>query len=113
MVSILTLFVIPFFAVGRPAASAPPAAVDSTEIALVEVENDRNVPVTIYAEQGMRDVRLGVVAALTDSTLRVPDFMLGEGQIKFFARPAGQVEEATDYVEIERGKRVGLVVPAR
>jgi hypothetical protein len=111
MVGIITLLSVPLIGGASPAprTSAPE---DSAAMTLVVVENDRRVPATVYLERGNEDIRLGVVGAFGDGTLRIPDY-LADGEARFFVEPAGQIDESTGSVDIERGTHVGLVIPER
>src|SRR5690349_6425501 len=78
------------------------ASPDSSAITLVEVQNDRKVPVTVYAQDSWGEVRLGVVPADSTVTLRVRDTLVGRGDIDFFVQPRGQPEEETGYLEVRQ-----------
>src|SRR5262245_47268340 len=111
MFSIIRLLTLPLLG-GAPSATPTPAPLDSTAMTLVVVQNARRVPATVYLERGGEDVRLGVVGAFGDTTLRIPDY-LAEGEVRFFVEPTGQLEEGTGPVDVERGTHIGLVIPAR
>jgi hypothetical protein len=111
MVGIITLLSLPLLA-STPSAPRASAPEDSAAMTLVVVENDRRVPATVYLERGDEDIRLGVVGAFGDTTLRIPDY-LAEGDVRFFVEPAGEIDESTGLVDLERGKHVGLVIPQR
>ncbi|HUQ82080.1 MAG TPA: hypothetical protein VM076_13100 [Gemmatimonadaceae bacterium] len=90
------------------------AAVDSSGITLVEVQNDRKVPVTVYAQDSWGEITVGVVPADSTVTLRLRDSFVREGaDIDFFVHPRGQPEEETGYMEVRRGERLGVLVPPR
>jgi hypothetical protein len=86
---------------------------DSSAMTLVEVQNNRNVPVTVYAQDSWGEVELGVVAADSTVTLRVSDAVNPDQAIDFFIHPKGRPDEDTGNVEVHRGERIGIVVPAR
>jgi hypothetical protein len=111
MFGIITLLSLPLLA-GTPSAPRASAPEDSAAMTLVVVENDRRVPATVYLERGDEDIRLGVVAAFGDTTLRIPDYLAG-GNVRFFVEPAGEIDESTGIVDFERGKHVGLIIPQR
>lgn len=111
MFTIITLLAMPLLA-GTPAPPKASAPVDSAAMTLVVVENDRRVPVTVYLEHGDEDIRLGVVGALGDTTLRIPDYLAGD-DVRFFVQPKGQLEEASGALDVARGAHVGLVIPPR
>ena len=111
---ILALVALPLLG-GAPterAARAKPTPDDSAQMTLVVVQNDRDVPVTVYLERGNEEVRLGRVGGMSDSTLRVPDFIAGQ-DVRFFVQPVGESEESTGLVDLERGEHLGLVIPPR
>lgn len=114
MISFIATLAFPvLLATASPSPSAPAAPVDSATLTLVVVQNDLTVPVTVYAQNGAAEYKLGIVAPLGTETLSVPDYALLEGDIQFFVHPVGQVDESTVPLELHRGERVGLVVPQR
>jgi hypothetical protein len=86
---------------------------DSSAMTLVEVQNDRNVPVTVYAQDSWGEFELGVVGADSTATLRVSDPVVVDGDIDFFVRPRGEPTQETGTVEVHRGERLGIIVPAK
>lgn len=111
MFSLITLLALPLLG-GTPSAPRVSAPDDSAAMTLLVVQNDRRVPATVYLERGGEDIRLGVVGAFGDMTMRIPDY-LAEGDVRFFVEPTGEIEEATSVVDVERGKHIGLVIPPR
>lgn len=111
MISIITLLTLPLLG-GTPSAPPAPVPVDSTSMTLLVVQNARRVPATVYLERGGEDIRLGVVGAFGDTTMRIPDY-LAEGEVRFFVDPTGQLEEGTTPIDVERGQHIGLIIPAR
>ena len=89
------------------------AAMDSSTVTLVEVQNDRQVPVTVYAQNSWGEVKLGVVPPDSTVTLRLSDALMRRGEVDFFAHPRGQPEQETGYIEVRRGERLGILVPPR
>ena len=89
------------------------AATDSSNVTLVEVQNDRKVPVTVYAQDSWGEIKLGVVPADSTVTLRLRDDFVSRGDVDFFVQPRGQPEQETGYLEMHRGERLGIVVPPR
>ena len=89
------------------------AATDSSHITLVEVQNDRHVPITVYAQDSWGEIKLGVVPADSTVTLRLRDDFVSRGDVDFFVQPRGQPEQETGYLEMHRGERLGIVVPPR
>jgi hypothetical protein len=94
-----------------PAPASSALTDDSTTMTLVVVQNRRNVPVTVYLERGVEDIRLGVVDPMGDSTFRVPDYVVGD--VQFFVDPRSGSEESTDYVNLTAGEHIGVIVPPR
>ena len=86
---------------------------DSTDMTLVEVQNNRNVPVTVYAEDTWGEVKLGVVAAGSAATLRLNDPLMMDGDVDFFVHPKGGQDETTGSIEMHRGERLGILVPEK
>ena len=90
------------------------AAVDSSGLTLVEVQNDRHVPLTVYAQDSWGEIRLGVVPPDSTVTLRLRDSFVRDGaDVDFFVQPRGQAEEETGFMEVRRGERLGVLVPPR
>jgi len=96
---VITLLAIPLLATAR---------VDTTEVV---VQNNRDVPVTVYLEVGDEDVRLGTVSSRSDSTLRVPNY-LAVDDVKIFVEPVGELEESTGDLDLKPGEHLGVVIPA-
>ena len=89
------------------------APLDSSVMTLLVVQNDRSVAVTVYAQDELSELKLGVVEPYGMATFEVAPYMVAEGEVQFFVHPAGQVDEASQPLELTRGERVGLVVPPR
>jgi hypothetical protein len=107
---IMTALLATQLAVAKPPkhhASVP----DSSDMTLVEVQNDRNVPVVVYAQDSWGETKLGVVDADSTVTFRLTDPFALEGHIDFFVHPKGQLDEDTGTIEVHRGERLGIVVP--
>jgi len=112
MLTLIALLAAPLLGgASPPAPPSPRIDDDSSAMTLVVVENRRNVPVTIYVERGMEDIRLGVVDPLSDTTLRVPDYVVGD--VQFFVDPRSSAEESTEFVNLEAGEHIGVIVPQR
>lgn len=92
-------------------ASARTLPADST-VTVVEVDNQRRVPVTVTVQKDDQDVLIGIVAPGSDSTLEVPRWLVGS-DVVFFLNPAGQLEESTQPMDVESGEHIGIVVPMR
>jgi len=86
---------------------------DSSTMTLVEVQNNRNVPVTVYAQDEWGEVELGVVGADSAATLRLSDVLADDDDIDFFVHPKGAADEETGNVDVHRGERIGILVPTR
>jgi len=79
--------------------------------ATVTIENARALPVTVYAEQGLRFVRLGEVAANQQGTLALPESLISSKEaVRIFARPAGAAERATQPLKLREGDHVSVIV---
>ncbi|MEO7084722.1 MAG: hypothetical protein ABI442_12915 [Gemmatimonadaceae bacterium] len=114
MISLMTLLALPALATApaAPATTHNLVAVDSVGMALVVVQNDRTVPVTLYLETDNGEIKLGVVAPLAESTMRIPDY-LSHDDVQFFAHPEGQIDQTSGYIDLRDSQRVGLVIPPR
>jgi len=93
--------------------AADPAPAWGTPTTVV-VQNNLKDPVRVYAERGAFDIRLGVVPAGGDATLAIPAWMVEEsGSVTVYVRTSNGVEQRTGLLEVHRGERLGVVVPAR
>jgi hypothetical protein len=87
----------------------PPEEIDE---ATLTVENSRNVPVTVYAEAGMFDVRLGQVAANQRTTLRFPKSVVSPMRsVQIFVQPKNGSQLASQSMTVRKGDHLGLRVP--
>jgi hypothetical protein len=81
--------------------------------ATLTVDNQRTVPVTVFAEQGIYSVRLGDVAADSRATLRFPRAVVSPfATVQVFVRPRGGLDLATQSFTVRPGAHIGLRVPA-
>ncbi len=81
--------------------------------ATLTVENPRAVMVTVFAEQGAFDVRLGQVPAHGTATLRFPRSVVGPDEtVRIFVHPDGALDLASEPLDVSRGEHLGLRVPA-
>lgn len=87
--------------------------IDSSNATLIEVQNDRHVPVVVYAQDSWGEVELGVVPPDSTITLRLSDAFVSRGDVDFFVHPKGQPDQETGYLEVRRGERLGILVPPR
>jgi hypothetical protein len=110
MSNILALLV-PFFTATADTGAAPAAHTDSSAMTLVVVQNDRDVPVTIYAQNDFGEYKLGVVSPGDARTLEIEPFIFDEGDIEFFVQPKGQLEQSAGPITLRRGERIGVLVP--
>jgi hypothetical protein len=87
---------------------------DERAEATLTVENERNVPVIIYAEEGDFDHELGRIGAHDESTLVLPAWLSGPGQgVRLFVHPVNGFDLASGPLDIERGEHIGIRVPPR
>jgi hypothetical protein len=85
---------------------------DARSDATLTVENDHDRRVTVYARQGLFDVRLGEVAAKSRATLRFPkSVVLPSQSIALFVQPEGGPNRSSPKLEVKRGDHLGLRVP--
>ena len=110
MSSILALLV-PFFTATADNGAAPAAPADSSAMTLVVVQNDRDVPVTVYAQNDVGEYKLGVVSPGDARTLQNKQYIFSEGDIEFFVQPKGELEQAAGPITVRRGERIGVLVP--
>jgi hypothetical protein len=81
--------------------------------ATLTVDNQRKVPVTVFAEQGIYSVRLGEVPADSRATLRFPKTVVSPfASVQLFVRPQGGLDLATHFFTVRAGSHIGLRVPA-
>jgi hypothetical protein len=80
--------------------------------ATLTVDNPRNVPVTVYAEAGRFDVRLGQVPANQRATLRFPKSVISPLQsVQIFVQPKNGLQLASQSMIVKKGDHLGLRVP--
>jgi hypothetical protein len=79
----------------------------------VAVQNNRDVPVTVYAEDGAFDVKLGTVGAFQVSTLPLPERELYRESIRFLVHPARGFDLETEAFDVHPGVALGLMIPDR
>jgi len=80
--------------------------------ATLTVDNARNVPVTVYAEAGMFDVRLGQVAANQRATLRFPKSVVSPlRSVQIFVQPKSGPQLLSESMTVRKGDHLGLRVP--
>ena len=115
MSSLMTLLSIPFLSFAPVAVrTASPAAVDSSEMTTIVVQNENAVPITVYAQSAFGELKLGVVGPWDVQTLRVPDAVVEDrASVDFFVQPKQGREQDSGYLELHRGEHLGLIVPHR
>ncbi|MGD8276984.1 MAG: hypothetical protein PVH00_03110 [Gemmatimonadota bacterium] len=97
------------FAAPLPA-RAGSAAADSA--VTLTVQNNRNVPVTVFAERGDLDVRIGMVPALRTTTLPMPTWVTAEGdELQLFVHPEGGIDLSAVVFDVHPGSHLALEVP--
>lgn len=80
--------------------------------ATITIDNPRAVPVTVFADQGPFDVRLGRVPAKSRVTLRFPkSVVLADESIQVFVHPEGGEDLSSETLQIRNGEHLGLRVP--
>ncbi len=80
--------------------------------ATLTVDNPRAKLVTVYAEQGPFDVRLGQVPAHSRATLRFPkSVVLPDQSIQIFVHPEAGIDLGSETMEVRPGEHLGLRVP--
>ena len=100
--------------IAAPARSAEPSEpIDSAAMTAVVVQNNRNVPVTVYAEDDFGDTKLAVVAPHETMTIDLHKYVYQRSAIQFFVKPRGELEEATGVLDVSPGDHLGVVIPAR
>ena len=82
---------------------------DELAATTLTVSNDRDKPVTVFAEQGTFSVRLGEVKAGTQTTLTFPKSLITrDNTIRVFLRPAGGLDLATQVIQLKNGEHLGI-----
>lgn len=112
MLTIAGLLIAPLLATS---ATRPPkkAVEDSSSMTLVVVQNNRNVPVTLYVQNDETETRLATIAPLSNTTIRIPAYLTDQGEVSFFVHPQHELDEGTAPMEVRQGAHVGLIVPAK
>lgn len=85
---------------------------DELEESTITVDNPRNKAVTIFAEQGQYDVRLGRVPAGERATLKIPKYVVDRDRsVRIFVTPDGGTDMATSLMRLRKGEHLALRVP--
>lgn len=80
---------------------------------VVQVQNDKNVPVTVFIDRGPFDLRLGVVGAMQTATLKLPGWVVNAGEdVQVFVHPEGGSDLASQKFSLRRGATLAVLVPA-
>jgi aromatic ring-cleaving dioxygenase len=80
-------------------------------VSTIEVQNDRNVPVTVFLERGDFDVRVGTVGPLQTANLPLDPWMIQHDAVQLFVHPEGQQDLASHVFDVRKGDHIGLIVP--
>lgn len=75
------------------------------------VDNTRDVPVTVYLERGLFDIRLGRVPAHGREKLMLPQTVEDGEQIQVVVHPEGGSDLASDELSVKLGKNMEILVP--
>lgn len=80
--------------------------------ATLTVDNQRDVPVTVFASAGLVDARLGEVPAKSRATLRFPKSVITPlSTVGIILHPQGGRDLGSDYMRVRAGDHLGLKVP--
>jgi hypothetical protein len=85
---------------------------EELEETTITVDNPRNRAVTVFAEQGQYDVRLGRVPARERATLRFPKYVVDRDRsLRIFVTPDGGTDMSTALLRLKKGEHLALKVP--
>jgi hypothetical protein len=95
-----------------PRTSADPSAPPPPETT-VEVRNQKLVDMTVYALNGGRRIRLGLVPAVSTRTFTVPPtFVFEMATLRFLADPVGSnAQQFSEELLVHPGDQVSLTLP--
>jgi hypothetical protein len=80
--------------------------------ATLTVDNPRDQAVTVFAERGDFDLRVGEVPAHSQATLPFPKSAVGPANsIQIFVHPEGGADLSSETMQVRRGQHLGLHVP--
>jgi hypothetical protein len=113
MIGLFTLLTVAQLHTDSIPARSTRSAADSAGSTFVTIQNDRAVPLTIYAETRLGETKLGIVAPNSTATLRVRDVIAAQGEIDILVDPRGENDEETGYLPIEVGATLRIDVPER
>lgn len=85
---------------------------EELEETTITVDNPRGRAVTVFAEQGQYDVRLGRVPARERATLRFPKYVVQRDRsVRVFVTPDGGTDMSTSLLRLKKGEHLALRVP--
>jgi len=94
-----------------PVSAQPNTALPDSS-AILTVQNNRNVPVTVFVEQGQLDVRVGMVPAMRTATLALPNWVTDErDELQIFVHPEGGIDLNAEVMAVKPGAHLALEVP--
>jgi copper(I)-binding protein len=91
---------------------AQPKAVPADSAVTLTVQNNRDVPVTVFVEQDQLDVRVGMVPALRTVTLALPSWVTEDASdLQVFVHPEGGIDLNAEVMAVKPGAHLALEVP--
>jgi hypothetical protein len=100
---------VPSSGIARIDSVPVPLTADERASTTITIDNPRNTPITVFAEQGLRSVRLGEVSAKTQATLSFPRDLIARGDaIRVFVRPVGGFDVATRPLNLKTGDHIAV-----
>ncbi len=95
-----------------PASAAKPARPPAVSSATVTVENDRNVAMTVFLEQGNFNVKLGSIAPDQTATWQLPSWVSNyDESVQFYLEPRKGTSLESQELQMQPGAHIGLLVP--
>ena len=89
-----------------------PLTPDELSTTTLTVDNPHDRPVTVYAEHGTFDVRLGLVPPRERATLQLPKSVVGKDRsVRIFVHPEGGQDLSSSLLRVKKGEHLGLRVP--
>jgi hypothetical protein len=110
----LGMIVPPWGAMPQAPTDTMTAVIPPEELAdaTLTVDNPRDKPVTVFADQDPFDVRLGQVPAHSRVTLRFPkSVVFPDESIRIFVQPEGGFDLASETLQVRPAEHLGLRVP--
>jgi hypothetical protein len=94
--------------------TAPPGSAEPTEQAILVVDNQSTLQVTVYVLRDAQRQRLGIANALTTTRLRIPDSLVfGLTSLRFEVDPLGSRQTPISTpITVAPGEEVRLVIPS-